>query len=199
MNDNADYAIKLAILVCCIGLLAFIASFLGAEAKAEPVEDAFAEINDLLVEHHVDADESVRYESLPILLAMRAERMEALAAEQAAVEAELAQSWDEVAYYEPTYHGGGYAANPGSLQYDGVQTDGTWRYTWYSQRVLPGGGLDIPGRHVDEDGYVRDGDGNIAVASGSLDYGTVVETPYGTAVVYDSGCAEDTIDVYTDW
>ena len=79
-----------------------------------------------------------------------------------------------------------------------VYDDGTM-YTWYSENVLPGGGLDIPGRSVNEDGYVVDGDGNLCVASSDYDKGTVLDTPFGTAVVYDSGCASGTVDVYTSW
>ena len=107
-------------------------------------------------------------------------------------------SWgyEEPVYYapEPSYYGGS------NLQTDGVVygDDGT-RYTWYSQNVLPGGGLDIPGRSVSEEGYVTDGDGNIAVASSDYAYGTQLETPWGDAVVYDTGCASGTVDVYTDW
>ena len=87
-----------------------------------------------------------------------------------------------------------------SLRVDGVQysDDGT-KYTWYSENVLPGGGLDIPGRHVGDGGYVMDGDGNICVASSDHEVGTVLETPYGTAVVYDTGCPNGTVDVYTSW
>ena len=33
--------------------------------------------------------------------------------------------------------------------------------TWYSQKVLKGGGLNIPGRKVDSNGLVRDEDGYI--------------------------------------
>ena len=79
--------------------------------------------------------------------------------------------------------------------------DGT-RYTWYSERVLPGGGLDelnANGRHVTEDGYVADADGYIAVASSDLPMGSVVETPFGAARVYDTGCASGTVDVYVGW
>lgn len=80
-------------------------------------------------------------------------------------------------------------------------SDGT-RYTWYSQNVLPGGGLtelNNNGRHVNEKGYVCDGDGYIAVASSDHPKGTIIETPFGTAKVYDTGCASGTIDVYTDF
>ena len=87
-----------------------------------------------------------------------------------------------------------------SLQVDGVQySDDGVRYTWYSENVLPGYGLDIPGRHVDEDGFVTDEDGNICVASSDYEKGTVLETPYGTAVVYDTGCPNGTVDIYTSW
>ena len=71
--------------------------------------------------------------------------------------------------------------------------------TWYSQRVLPGGGLDIPGRHVDGDGLIRDGEGYICVAASDLEYGTLVETSLGMGKVYDTGCAPGTTDIYTDW
>ena len=81
-----------------------------------------------------------------------------------------------------------------------VYQDGT-RYTWYSQNVLPGNGLDElngNGRHV-EDGYVKDGDGYIAVASSDHEIGTVVDTPFGPGKVYDTGCDAGTIDIYTDF
>ncbi len=71
--------------------------------------------------------------------------------------------------------------------------------TWYSQKVLPGGGLKIPGRHVDSRGLVCDGDGYICVASSDYKKGTIVETSLGTGKVYDSGCASGTIDIYCDW
>lgn len=73
------------------------------------------------------------------------------------------------------------------------------RETYYSQKVLPGGGLNIPGRHVAEDGTIRDADGYICVASSDLPWGTIVETSLGTGKVYDCGCASGTIDIYTDW
>lgn len=73
--------------------------------------------------------------------------------------------------------------------------------TYYSERVLPGTSLNIPGRHVADDGTVRDGDGYICVAanSGYLSKGTVVKTSMGPAKVYDSGCASGIIDIYTNW
>lgn len=81
-----------------------------------------------------------------------------------------------------------------------VEQDGV-TYTWYSQNVLPGGGLDelnANGRHV-EGGFVMDGDGYIAVASSDYEKGTVVDTPFGPGKVYDSGCDSGKIDVYTNF
>lgn len=71
--------------------------------------------------------------------------------------------------------------------------------TWYSQKVLPGGGLDIPGRHVTDDGLVRDANGYICVAASDIPFGSVIETSLGTGKVYDTGCPEYTTDIYTDW
>ena len=86
------------------------------------------------------------------------------------------------------------------LRYQGVIHWGGWRWTWYSQNVLPGGGLNIPGRHVDSNGYVCDENGFICLASSVLSKGTIVETPFGKkGKIYDSGCAADTLDVYTNF
>lgn len=73
--------------------------------------------------------------------------------------------------------------------------------TYYSQRVLPGTSLNIPGRHVAEDGTVRDGDGFICVAAdpGFMPKGSVLITSLGPAKVYDSGCAYGIIDIYVNW
>lgn len=71
--------------------------------------------------------------------------------------------------------------------------------TWYSQRVLPGGGLDIPGRHVNDEGFVCDEDGYICVASSTYSKGAIIETSRGMGKVYDSGCAPGILDIYTNW
>ena len=88
--------------------------------------------------------------------------------------------------------------SPNDLKVLGVIYWGEWRFTWYSENVLPGGGLNIPGRWSDGD-FVRDENGYICVASSDLSWGTIVDTPWGTARVYDSGCSSGTIDVYTSW
>lgn len=73
--------------------------------------------------------------------------------------------------------------------------------TYYSQKVLPGGGLNIPGRHVAEDGTIRDADNYICVATdwSFIPYGALVETSLGMGKVYDTGCDYGTVDIYTNW
>ena len=102
-----------------------------------------------------------------------------------------------------------------ALEYSGLYTNSNERLTkskggvyynghketYYSERVLPGPGLNIPDRHVAEDGTVRDGDGSICVAS-DLSYlpkGSILLTSLGPAKVYDTGCAYGTIDIYVNW
>ena len=72
---------------------------------------------------------------------------------------------------------------------------------YYSQHELPGNGLNIPGRHVADDGTVRDGEGYISVAANPayLSRGSVIMTSMGPAKVYDTGCAYGTIDIYVNW
>lgn len=73
--------------------------------------------------------------------------------------------------------------------------------TYYSEKVLPGGGLDIPGRHVADDGTIRDEDGYICVASdfSFMERGSTLMTSLGPAKVYDTGCDYGTIDIYVNW
>lgn len=112
---------------------------------------------------------------------------------------------EETTYTENTYEentGEAYSYSGEALNpYNGVVYYGGHKETYYSQNVLPGGGLNIPGRHVAEDGTVRDGDGYICVAADPsyLEYGAIVQTSLGTGRVYDSGCDYGTIDIYTAW
>lgn len=78
----------------------------------------------------------------------------------------------------------------------GVINWGGYMFTYYSQQVLPGGGLSIPGRHVNAGGYVSDGDGYIVLA-GSAPMGTVYPTPFGyPGKIYDRGTSGNHLDVY---
>lgn len=94
-----------------------------------------------------------------------------------------------------TYSSARLTKNRGVVYYNGHKE------TYYSERVLPGGSLNIPGRHVADDGTIRDSDGYICVASDPnfMPYGTILVTSLGPAKVYDSGCAYGTIDIYTSW
>ena len=77
---------------------------------------------------------------------------------------------------------------------------GDYTYTWYSQRVLPGGGLNIPGRHLNKYGLVVDGSEYVVIASDDLPHGVVVDTPVGIqGIVYDEGSGNGNLDIYCDW
>lgn len=88
---------------------------------------------------------------------------------------------------------GGLTPSKGRIWYNG-HTE-----TYYSQKVLPGGGLAIPGRHIASDRTIRDADGYIVLASDDYPRGTVVETSLGAGKVYDTGSGSGNIDLYTDW
>ena len=139
-------------------------------AEPEPVVEAVEESTDVVEEEYIYYEEPVYYDYAPV--------------------------------YEPSYNGG-YSGDPYGFKAAGVVygDDGT-RYTWYSQNALPGGGLtelNNNGRHVNDDGFVCDGDGYISVASSDHPIGTVVETPFGEGKVYDTGCSSGTIDIYTNY
>ena len=86
------------------------------------------------------------------------------------------------------------------LQTHGAILWNNYKWTWYSEKVLPGGGLNIPGRHADEQGFICDADNYICLASSTLVRGSIVDTPFGKAgKIYDSGCAAGVLDVYVNW
>lgn len=93
-------------------------------------------------------------------------------------------------------YSGDYSGDYYSFMRDGAVYSNGNKYTYYSQSVLPGGGLDIPGRHT-EGGFVKDGDGYIVIANDKAN-GTVVDTPWGQGKVYDSGTSGDHYDVYVE-
>ena len=73
--------------------------------------------------------------------------------------------------------------------------------TWYSTSEGCGQttAVPIPGKHVADDGTIRDEDGYICVASSDLKMYSIVMTSVGPGKVYDTGCSHGTIDVYTNW
>lgn len=122
------------------------------------------------------------------------------APEQKVVEEVEATKPVEVEVEEENYNKIETYYNPTDLQYSGVLYWGGYKWTWYSERILPGYGLNIPYRHTDSDGFVCDGDGYICLASSDLSKGTVVSTPFGKmGKIYDCGCASGVLDVYVNW
>ena len=92
--------------------------------------------------------------------------------------------------------------SPDEFRHSGVISWGGYQWTYYSELILPGNGLNIPGRHTTEDGYVCDGDGYIVLAAdlSMLPRYSVVDTPFGReGKVYDTGCAYGVLDVYVGW
>lgn len=156
-------------------------------------------------------------------LAALTDKIESLRAEEAAKQAEAAKKAAEEQAKETSSNSGGGSSKPGGgsgssssgssggggyiipdsggvlTPEKGVVYFNGHRETYYSQKVLPGHGLNIPGRHVASDGTIRDKDGYICVASSDHPKGTVVQTSLGPGKVYDTGCPSGTIDIYTDW
>lgn len=75
------------------------------------------------------------------------------------------------------------------------------RETWYSTNESAGQAtaVSISGKHIADDGTIRDEDGYICVASSDLPFYSIVMTSVGPGKVYDCGCSSGTIDVYTTW
>ena len=93
-----------------------------------------------------------------------------------------------------------YSSSGGRLTPSGGVFHGpSGKETYYSQRVLPGGGLNIPGRHVAADGTIRYADGYIVIASDVLPKGSITQTSLGTGKVYDTGVGHAGVDIYTNW
>lgn len=110
--------------------------------------------------------------------------------------------YEPVQEYVPQSYSGGSSGRGADFMSSGVIYDNGTRYSWYSQNALPGGGLDelnANGRHVDDEGIIRDADGYVAVASCDHEKGTIVDTPFGEGKVYDYCGIPGTIDIYTNF
>lgn len=115
--------------------------------------------------------------------------------ERKAREAEKAKKQQEQTQNVQQYPSGGGNID---LRSAGVVNWGGYRFTWYSQKTLPGGGLNIPGRHVNGAGFVCDGDGYI-VAATAFGRGTTGNSPWGAWKSYDAGVSGNTVDLYCNW
>ena len=122
---------------------------------------------------------------------------ERIAKEKAEKEAKAqAEEQAQQTYSGSSASNGGVKISLSQFMFDGVVYSGGYKFTYYSQSVLPGGGLSIPGRHVNADGFVSDGDGYIVLA-GSAPLGTVYDTPFGyKGKIYDRGTYGNHLDVY---
>ena len=138
------------------------------------------------------------------LARMETEHVEAqrLEAEKAAAEQAALEIMETSQQVQNTSQSGGYSYQSGEgvlTKSGGVNYYNGYKETYYSQRVLPGGGLNIPGRHVAADGTIRDGDGYIVVASDRQGKGETGTCSLGNYKVYDTGVGHDGVDIYTDW
>lgn len=164
-------------------------ALLSSRSRIQSLDSSEADVAATYVEEHEESyEEEEYYEEEEVYI----------------VEEDYYEESYEEEYHEETeensYHSeGSYTLS--DLQYHGVINWNGNRYTYYSQQVLPGGGLKIPGRHVNTGGFVSDGDGYIVLANDVLDRGTVVSTPFGYhGKIYDrfgTGKPSHHFDVYT--
>lgn len=182
------------ILSPALGVIAIFAVFAvaitwtGASVE-EPAKEPLMPVTD--IPYVAPPEEEVVVEEEPVV-------------EEPVVEEEVyyEEEYYEEEYYDEPSYSSSYDGSSADFRRDGVIYYGDHSYTWYSQNVLPGGGLtelNNNGRHVDDRGFVCDGDGYIAVASDDYPMGTVVDTPFGEGRVYDSGSGSGNIDIYTDF
>ena len=157
-----------------------------AVAEAEPAEDDFAEVGDVMVERHVEADEQVRWECLDMLPEVQ-EEPEEESPDDGWIEDEWAGYGTERSYYSPD----GFASQGVR---SGVASD---TETWYSSQDRRH--EDTAQWAADEEGYYRDADGYYVVASDDFPEGTVIETSKGEARVLDSGTDSGNVDFYVSW
>lgn len=105
----------------------------------------------------------------------------------------IAQAKVSQASYSPNNYSGSASGfkSAGVIYYNG------YRFTYYSSRVLYH--YMTPQWTLGSDGIYRDSNGYIIVASSDHAQGTILDTPFGSGIVRDSGCASGTIDVYVGW
>ena len=138
----------------------------------------------------------------PPVIEERVEEEEEVVEEELVEEVVEEEYYEEEPYEEVELYSASYDGSAEDFRRDGIIYYGDFSYTWYSQRVLPGNGLTAlnnNGRHVDERGFVCDGDGYIAVASDDFPEGSVIDTPFGAGKVYDCGSGYGNIDIYVDF
>ena len=182
----------LAVFLCCAICFSLIQIHMNAQTIPFPVTDSI----------EIETTEETEAEPFKCaVMVFTEEEADALLRrfedERRAAEEEARRLAEEQAAREAAARRSSFAAN---FKVAGVLHWGGWRWTWYSEKILPGNGLHIPGRHTDAYGFVRDGDGYLCLASDKLSKGTILDTPLGElGKIYDSGCGMVTIDVYVGW
>lgn len=115
------------------------------------------------------------------------------------IEEEYIDDEEEEVYIEPNYSSDVYYS-ASEFQFQGVIWYNGLKWTYYSDYVLEGSGLDIPGRHYDENNYICDSNGYIVLASCDYAKGTILNTPLGKqGKIYDYCPTSGIIDVYVHW
>lgn len=178
------------ILTAIIAMLALLLAAGCTTAEAETACETFLSVDDVLVEHHVEADEQVRWECLELMPDMTAEEPE---------DAEADLNCDE--QYEAAYaETDGYASSDSA---DGFKGQGVREgvdsatETWYSSNQAYH--YRTGEWSVDSDGYYRDSEGYYVVASSDYEQGSVINTSKGEARVLDDGTYAGNVDFYTSW
>lgn len=105
-------------------------------------------------------------------------------------EEEALKAVEELAAQEASY-------NAPDLKTSGVISYGGWRFTWYSSNILYH--YRTGEWHTNSQGFWCDDNGYLIAASSTLGQGATVDTPWGTAIIRDSGCAAGVIDMYVCW
>lgn len=188
--NGMQYSAAIASYQCAVNEEALQAEFEGGLNDVTLTACYPQELKDLVARKVYEREEAARLEEEARIAAE-------LEAQRLAEEVARAQSYSASSYSNSyTYSGGGSGVLTRS---GGVAYGPSGKETWYSERVLPGGGLNIPGRHTDENGLVRDGDGYIVVATPQGNKGAIVETTLGTGKVYDTNAGGDSVDIYTNW
>ena len=192
MKKNVyEKVVLFATLICASTLLALHMQ------KPEPrvyeginIEEAIENASNEMIHNAGQSTKAInqKVEEMQIAEEEAARKAEEEAARKAAEERERSMQ-------QNAQHGSNGSIN---LRSAGIVNWGGHRFTWYSQNVLPGGGLDIPGRHVNSAGFVCDCDGFI-VAATAYGRGTTGNSPWGAWKSYDTGVSGNTVDLYTNW
>lgn len=193
-----------ALALCCYAMFGCAKAAQSAQslAAAAPLVDDSAEMQ--TDEQAASADEKAHQLVLDrvraaVLVKVDEAEQAANAVEEPPEAEQAAEYVPEVYEYQESYYsgytGGSTATTLSDLlngQGRAVDEDGT-NYTYYYDCL---GDLDIPGEYKDENGISYDADGYIVVASSDHEKGTVLDTPYGAARVWDTGCTSGTVDIY---